>query len=670
VCFRGAVLGDEHTSVFEGARLDSLGRTPDHHYTRLGRFDGRNFAWFIPHAVADLGWVEEGVTLQTLDGEWWVGTNRGLCRFPAADNFDQIKRARPLAVYTSKDGLGAGYPFRLFGDSHGNVWVSAFSASHLLLWERDSHALRDMSKAPGLAAVEEKLARSFGEDHAGNIWIGFNGQIARYRDGVFTLFTASDGLPPGVITSVYVDHAGRLWLASARNGLIRVDDPGERRPKFVSYTTAQGLSSNSTEVSERLIVEDLQGRIYIGTGRGLDQLDPATGHFRHFTTADGLAPGSFLACFRDRHGALWFGTSGGLSRFTPAPDEPAQAPPSILISDLYVAGSHQFISALDETEILLPDLAADQNQLQIDFTGLSFAPGDTLRYQYKVEGADKDWGAPTEKRGVNYRLAPGRYRFFVRAVNSEGVVSPNPATVTFRILPPLWERWWFLALAAIGLTFGLYKIYNYRVARLMEIERVRTRIASDLHDDIGANLSLIAGLSDVLRQQAPSSDPQVSERLSLIASVSRRSVDAMSDIVWAINPNRDHLRDLTQRMRRFATETLGPRGIKFRFESPGLDHDTKVSADVRRELFLIFKEGVNNIARHAHCAFADFTIESEGGAVLLKMSDNGVGFEALNADWGQGLSSMRRRAEKIGAELNLISSPGHGATLIVKAPLK
>jgi len=123
-------------------------------------------------------------------------------------------------------------------------------------------------------------------------------------------------------------------------------------------------------------------------------------------------------------------------------------------------------------------------------------------------------------------------------------------------------------------------------------------------------------------------------------------------------------------MRRFATETLGTRGIEFRFDSPGLDHDIKVSADMRREVFLIFKEGVNNIARHSQCAFADFMIESEGGMLLLKMSDNGVGFEAPNADWGQGLDSMRKRAEKVGAELSLISSPGHGATLIVKAPLK
>jgi ligand-binding sensor domain-containing protein len=198
-----------------------LGRTPDYHYTRLGRFDGQDFAWFIPQTVADLGWISEGVTLQTRNGEWWVGAGQRLYHFPAADNFDQIKSARPLAVYTSKDWLGADYVFRLFEDSHGNVWVSAFSPIHLLIWERDSQAPRDMSKAPGLAS-EDGLPRSFGEDHAGNVWIGFNGQIARYRDGVFTLFTASDGLPPGAIRSIYVDHAGRLWLASARSGLIRV----------------------------------------------------------------------------------------------------------------------------------------------------------------------------------------------------------------------------------------------------------------------------------------------------------------------------------------------------------------------------------------------------------------------------------------------------------------
>src|SRR4029434_10696062 len=118
-------------------------------------------------------------------------------------------------------------------------------------------------------------------------------------------------------------------------------------------------------------------------------------------------------------------------------------------------------------------------------------------------------------------------------------------------------------------------------------------------------------------------------------------LDAMSDIVWAVNPNRDHLSDLTQRMRRFATETLGSRGIEFRFESPSFEQNTKIGADVRREVVLIFKEGVNNIARDSQCTLADISLDSDGGLMLLKMSDNGTGFDVDCADWGQGLDSIR-----------------------------
>ena len=671
VCFRGSVFGDEHTSFFEGARLDPLGRAPDYHHLRLLKFDGQRFTCFVPDAVPDLGWRSEGVTLQTRNGEWWIGTTGGVYRFPAAASFDQIKALRPLAVYSSKDGIEDNQLLGLFEDSRGNVWVSRwFSAKPLWRWERQTDTLRDLSAAPGFD-LKNDAPHSFCEDRAGNVWIGFSDRVARCHDGNFTFFTASDGVPPGAITSLYLDHAGRLWLASARSGLIRVDNPAAERPEFVCYSTAQGLSSNSTEVtSDRLIVEDLQGRVYIGTGRGLDRLDPATGHFRHFTTSDGLASGSFRSSFRDRYGGLWFGTTGGLSHFVPAPDDQPQTAPPILISGLQVGGAPRFISAVGESEVVLPDLAADQSQLQIDFIGLSLAPGDVLHYQHQLQGADADWSSQTEQRSVNYRLGPGRYRFLVRAVNSDGVVSSSPAVVAFRVLPPFWARWWFLALIAVVLTSILYRLYRYRVARLVELERVRTRIASDLHDDIGANLSLIAGLSDVVRQQARSSDPQIDERLSLIALVSRRSVDAMSDIVWAVNPKRDHLSDLTQRMRRFASDVFSSRGIQYHFDAPDSARDTRITADVRREVFLLFKEGVNNAARHSGCTEVEISLQIDRGMIVLKLSDNGRGFDADRSDGGEGLFSMRKRAAKLGGKLTVISNRGNGTTLVVNAVLK
>jgi len=154
----------------------------------------------------------------------------------------------------------------------------------LTRWEAGSGDLRDLTKTANLPSLHDDLARSFSEDPAGNIWIGFNTGLARQRGEECSFFTIGDGVPAGGIQAIYTDRSGRMWLASSRGGLARVDDPNADHPTFKSYTTAEGLSSNSIDV----ITEDLQGHVYAGTGRGLDELDPATGHVKHFTTADGL----------------------------------------------------------------------------------------------------------------------------------------------------------------------------------------------------------------------------------------------------------------------------------------------------------------------------------------------------------------------------------------------
>jgi len=533
-----------------------------------------------------------------------------------------------------------------------------------------------MSIAAGLPSKGARVG-SFGEDRAGNVWIGLNGQIARYRNGSFTLFTGDDGIPPSVITSIYSDHSGRLWLASTRSGLVRVDDPESERPTFVDYTTAHGLSSNNINVSAGLIVEDLQGRIYIGTGRGLDRLDPATGHFRHFTTADGLAPGSFLACFRDRNGGLWFGMGRGLSHFVPAGDEPRGAPAPILISGLQVAGSRRFVSALGEADMLLPDLAPGQNQLQIDFIGLSFAPGEVLRYQYKLEGTDRDWGPPTEQRSVTYRLAPGRYKFLVRAVNSDDVPSGTPAVIAFRILPPVWARWWFLMLVAVGLMLILYRLYRYRVARLLELERVRTRIATDLHDDIGSSLSRMAILSEVAKRRLKGAEQESVSILTDIAESARGVTDSMSDIVWAIDPRRDDLSNVVFRVRQFAADLLGAKGISWTLQAPPEFDKVKLNPQQRRHIFLIFKEAISNSARHARCNSVWLSLGIVHNEIVGEIRDDGRGLAVRFPDQpagdgrgGHGLENMRTRAAQLGGHLIIDSAPGSGTCIRVEVPLK
>ena len=657
VCFRAFVSsagGKDRASTSAPARQ------------QLGCYYDSQFHWYMPPALKADGWVFEQVTLQTHTGEWWIGTGSGLFRFAAAERLDQIGTAQPLAVYTARTGLASNQVYRLFEDSRGGVWISTIGEPNgLARWDPATNQIRDLSSTPGVPSLKENLAQSFGEDAAGNMWIGFSTGVARYSAGRFIFFTTDEGLPAGGVQYIYPDRRGRLWLGLLRNGLARVDAPSSARPAFVNYTTAQSLSSNSTQV----ITEDLQGRIYVGTGRGLDQLDPDTGHIKHFTTADGLPGGAMSAAFRDRDGTLWFGTQKGLARFVPAADQPS-IPPPVSITGVQVAGSAQPVSAVGDGEVWLADLGANQNQIKIDFVGLSFAAGDMLRYQYRFEGADANWSAPSAERTVNLaRLAPGRYRFLVRAVNSDGLVSQQPAMVVFRILPPIWQRWWFVLLAVAGLMFAAYALYRYRVARLLELERVRTRIASDLHDDIGSNLSLIAGLSEMLNAQLQSTNGQVAERLATIASVSRRSVDAMSDIVWAVNPKRDNALDLSHRMRRFASDALSVRNIEFHLDAANLDRGTRVDAATRREVFLIFKEGINNIARHSHCRRADARLRVERGAIVLTLADDGCGFKVDDGQAGHGLESMRQRARKLSGELQVVSNSETGTLISLKAPL-
>ena len=635
--------------------------------TRFGCFDGRRFVWFTPPGLGPyLGWVSEQVTLQTAIGEWWLASGNGVYRFAATARFSDLQHARPLASYTVRDGLAAPQVFRLFEDSRGDVWISTISSetNGLAIWERATARVRSLGGVPGLPSLTQELPRSFGEDARGSVWIGFGGGLARYSGDHVRFFTAADGLPPGAIMSIHADDAGRLWLASSRSGIVRVDDPSSDRARFVAYGTAQGLSSSRTEV----VTSDRYGRIYVATGRGLDRLDPATGRIAHFTSADGLAPGIVRAAYRDRRGTLWFGMTGGLSRFTPGP-QLHHAPPPILVSRLLVAGSPHPVPAIGAHAVTLPDLASAQNHLQIEFLGLDFSSGEPLRYQYKLEGADPDWSAPGAAMSVNYaNLAAGRYRFLVRGVAADGTTSSDPATVAFVVLRPMWQRWWFVTLVAAAAGAAAYAAYRARMAQMLRVASVRTRIATDLHDDIGANLTRIAILSEVARQQLTGPAASPDGPLASIAGISRESIASLSDIVWAVNPQHDHLDDLVRRMRRHAEELFTTRGVVVNFHAPD-EHDLALGAAVRRGAFLIFKESVSNVARHAGCSSVSIDVAVHGRALVIEVADDGRGFDPRAAAHdGEGLSSMTRRAERLGGALEVTAAPGVGTRVQATIP--
>jgi ligand-binding sensor domain-containing protein/two-component sensor histidine kinase len=632
-------------------------------------FDGRAFHAFVPDAIGNfprIGWVLEDVTLRSGSGEWWLGTGNGVYRFPRMRRFRDLAHASPLAHYTVRDGLAAPQVFRLFEDAAGGVWVSTVGSSTngLARWDRSTGRWRNFAGAAGLPSLQTHLPRAFGEAPEGTVWIGFADGLARVRGGQVRFFTVRDGLPPGAIAALHTDAAGRLWIASSRSGVIRLDRPDRDEPTFDSYTAARGLSSNTAVI----LADDAFHRVYIGTSRGLDRLEPATGRMEHFTTADGLAPGLFRAALRDHQGTIWFGMTGGLSRFTPTASRP-EPPPPVLISGVSVGGARVPMSVLGQRTVALPDLRPAQNQILIQFAGFDFAPGARLRYEYELDSAsDGAWSLPSEQASVNFgRLAAGVYRFHVRAVTTDGRVSNQPATVNFTILRPVWQRWWFMGLGLLAIGGVAIAAHRSRVGRAVELANVRTRIATDLHDDVGSNLTAIAILTEVARREIPAGLAGAEAPLSSIARISRESLADMSDIVWAINPRHDHLGDLVRRMRRTSEELCATRGVALAFDAPA-DPGPEIGADLRRDLFLIFKEAMHNAVRHAGCRTIAVTLQAKRHALSLEVRDDGSGFVPERAVDGEGLAAMRLRAARCGGTCHISSSPGSGTLVRVRIP--
>lgn len=607
--------------------------------------------------------------LQDARGDWWVAAS-GCYRRVRGPELD-LRRSGCFNF------IGAGLP-----ETALRSWLIFYQAPTGELWLNGSNGALFRRAVNG--ATFEQLPVNLHssvpvgwmvQDRSGALWLGATEKLWRLKDERLTQLKPGAGLPEVNPRALFVDSRGWLWVGLRYRGVSVTKEPTAAVPQFQNYSTAHGLASDTVWT----IAEDDFGRIYLGTGKGLDQLDQASGRIRHFNSRDGLAGDVINRCLKDRRGDLWIATTRGLSRFNPRAERPPEAPPPVYLKRVLLAGEELLLA--ETGTMLLPEvlLPATRNNLLIEYVALSFRAEEKLNYQYRLEGLDADWSAPTRERTVNYAyLAPGTYRFLVRAINQDGTPSAVPAVFTFRILPPLWQRWWFLGLATLTLGLIGFGLHRYRVAQLVALERTRTRIAADLHDEIGSNLSQIAIWSEVVRQQP--GQPAVPVRanghgeaafdpLAHIAAVARETSGAMSDIVWAINPHRDHLSDLATRMRRLASEVFDARNIVWRFAAPA--EDLNLRTETRREIFLIYKEGVTNILRHAACHNVELGLTLENDRLQLTIADDGCGFVLPGrGSGGNGLESMRERARKLGGHLAIDSAPGRGTVLCLSLPLK
>ncbi len=644
----------------------------------LNRFDGTRFTAVqlkLP-GVSYLGWSVRQSAFQDRFGGWWVATGEGLARFKAGTRFAGLGTAS-ATLLTVAQGLGGDSVRGFFEDSRGDVWVGTNGERTLSRWSRGGGGggrIEAFGPADGLPPGSPT---AFAEDSAGQIWIGYSGGgLVRRRqdrpDRPFERFGAAQGVPAGPVTDLHFDRSGRLWISTEGGGAGRLDAPSAGEPQLMAYTTAKGLSSDDV----LCIADDPFGRIYLGGAKGLDRLDPATGRIEHFTTADGLPSNRIESSWTDRDGNLWLGTRRGVSRLKPV-RESRSAVPQPWITAVRIDGVSQRVSELGEPRVEVLDLQSGTSRVEIEFLALSFAPGRRLTYQYRLEGIDDEWIWADSSRSVKFPSLPtGSRRFLVRAVDPDTqVASTAPAEVLLSVHPPLWRRAWFLGLLALITGAGGYFAYRYRVAHIMAVgkavEQMRSHLATDLHDDLGASLSRISILSEVARRRVEK-DVEGARLVSEIGEAAREMIESLGENIWAIDPRRDQLRSLITRIRRFAGDLLEARGMAWSLQTPPEPEQVKLSPLERRHLYLIFKEALNNVARHSDAKTVVMTITLSGRRLSAMIRDDGKGFTppVVTETVGRhGLPSMGGRAAQLGGELKIESKPGQGTEIRMDVPL-
>lgn len=265
-------------------------------------------------------------------------------------------------------------------------------------------------------------------------------------------------------------------------------------------------------------------------------------------------------------------------------------------------------------------------------------------------------------------LTPGDYTLQLNVADEFGHWQTKPLILFVRLRPTFYETWWFRTLVILAVVGSFYALYRYRVNQLLRLQRIRNHISADLHDEIGSSLSGIGILGTMAHQILPAGHPSGS-MVERIVSEARMVSSSLDDIVWSINPRNDALSSLIARMNRYAAELFEASGIAYQITIP--DHIERVALPMeqRRDFYLIFKESVNNLVKHAQATQAQVIISLSNKQLHLEVDDNGKGFDATAETDRNGLRNMYSRTQYLRGTLHIDTAPGQGTRLVLRFPL-
>ena len=570
--------------------------------------------------------------------ELWIGTPAGaLCyQNGKIERFSEI----------------AGEPFgdvrAIARDESGALWFGTAGGG---LVRRQDGNFRRFKKSDGLSSDFIECLH-FADD--GALWIGtFGGGLDRFKDGTFSVINREQGLPNGVIGHIEADGRGFFWMSSY-GGILRASEKDLNR-------CADG------EIAEVPFLT-------YGINEGLPTLECSEG----LQSAGG----------QTADGRLWFPTAKGLVAVDPAGVKLNPLPPPVRIEEMRV-DDKKFADGTAAGPLKIPP---GRHHIEFEYTGLSFVAPEKVRFKCRLNDLETEWADVGAKRVATYNyIPPGNYSFQVTACNNDGVWNESGASLAFEVLPYFWQTTWFLVVSGLATVLAASGAVWFdtrrrmrrrleRAERQRDIERERSRIAQDIHDDLGASLTRISMLSETARSELDRPE-QAAVGLNQIYKAAHELTRAMDEIVWAVNPRHDSLEGLTSYLEKFAQDLLAAAGIRCRLDIPLELPSWRLTADVRHNLFLAFKEALHNVVKHSGASETSIRLTTGSKSFELVVEDNGRGFksdisrehlpnDSARLSAGNGLENMARRLAEIHGLCQIQSAPGQGTKVIFTVPLK
>jgi len=650
----------------------------------------RGLVQLVPRAVTTItreqGLVEGFTTavLETVDGSLWVGTwGGGLHRFAGRERIDRLHgdalvTDRVRSLYEARDGsLWAGTLGGVARIRGGEVIETLSIGSSAKQEHRDFAETSDgrfwVATAYGLAVRDDSGLALVDPDRRDSLWslhvdrddvLWAGGETGVFRRVDAMTLQAVPGFEEDHVVSIHEDPEGALWFGTYESGLVRW-----RNGLLARVTTEHGLYHDGVWS----MLHDDQGDVWMSCDQGVFRIaferltavadalergrEPAT-RLRPvvFTEDDGLPSRecnrASPAGSRLSDGRLVFNNLRGVAIVDPARTPMTPPPPTALIE---AAADGEPVPVHGTAEI-----GPGMRHLLIEYVAISYVRPGQQRHRYRLDGYDTEWvEAGDRRRAVYTNIAPGRYIFRVQSASGAsdwGAVTSWPVHVGAFV----WQTWWFRTLVVIGVALFLFALHLYRAHHLLRMQRMRLRIASDLHDDVGSNLSSIAILSEIIQNESRVGEDG-REHLQRLNDAATETMVSLRDIIWLVDPAHENVGDLTRKMRRTARDQLN--GTECLFDLPRTGLERRIDTKILRTIYLIYKESIHNVSKHAGASRVKVAFSVDEGRVRLEIQDDGSGFDPKVVERGHGLDSMQRRAEEVGGRLEIESGPNAGSVV-------